>query len=70
VSTLDGDPCTHWWMIEPATGPQSEGVCKRCGELKLFDNSIATMIEGTFGSKGPGSRKKRPGWESQEFKME
>jgi len=28
----------HRWRIEEARGPQSRGVCKICGEEKLFKN--------------------------------
>jgi hypothetical protein len=30
----------HTWRIAIANGPSSEGVCKRCCEKRLFDNSI------------------------------
>lgn len=31
--------CTHHWVIEPANGPLSEGVCQRCGNERGFRNS-------------------------------
>jgi hypothetical protein len=31
--------CTHHWLIAPADGPTSEGVCCRCGERRMFKNS-------------------------------
>ena len=31
--------CTHWWIIEPASGPYSRGVCKLCQEQRQFKNS-------------------------------
>jgi len=31
--------CSHYWIIEPAHGPTSKGVCKYCGEEREFLNS-------------------------------
>jgi hypothetical protein len=30
--------CIHHWIIQPALGPTSKGVCKRCGAEKIFQN--------------------------------
>jgi len=30
--------CRHHWVIEPADGPLSEGVCQKCGGVKKFTN--------------------------------
>jgi|TARA_B100001146_G_scaffold173349_1_gene154358 hypothetical protein len=32
--------CQHYWVIQPATGPLSKGVCETCGESKEFQNYI------------------------------
>jgi hypothetical protein len=32
--------CIHHWLIEPAIGPISRGVCKYCGERKDFFNIL------------------------------
>ena len=32
--------CIHHWLIEPATGPISQGVCKYCGKRKNFFNIL------------------------------
>ena len=32
--------CRHYWIIEPAEGPVSQGVCQNCQEIKEFQNSI------------------------------
>ena len=32
--------CCHHWIIEPANGPISRGVCRNCHESKEFRNSI------------------------------
>ncbi len=33
-------PCRHHWVIEPANGPVSRGVCQVCEETREFKNSI------------------------------
>ena len=33
-------PCHHHWVIEPANGPMSRGVCRLCQEVREFENSI------------------------------
>ncbi len=35
--------CTHHWVIEPAQGPLSGGVCKKCGAHKEFHNSLSDL---------------------------
>ncbi len=30
----------HHFIIDPATGPRSEGKCLHCGESRVFQNSI------------------------------
>jgi hypothetical protein len=30
--------CPHHWVIQPALGPTSKGICKRCGAEKTFQN--------------------------------
>ena len=35
--------CCHHWIIEPANGPISRGVCRTCLEVREFKNSIAEM---------------------------
>ncbi len=40
------DPtCRHHWMIEPATGPLSQGVCQFCQETREFKNFIENTEE-------------------------
>ena len=34
--------CRHHWIIGPADGPVSVGVCKICSETREFKNSIDT----------------------------
>ncbi len=32
--------CTHHWQIAPAQGPTSRGKCRRCGEVRTFNNTL------------------------------
>jgi len=32
--------CAHYWVIEPANGPLSQGVCQVCLEVKQFKNFV------------------------------
>jgi hypothetical protein len=34
------DGCPHFWDIESANGPSSQGVCRRCGETRDFYNAF------------------------------
>ncbi len=34
------DKCHHYWIIESANGPTSRGICKLCGTVKEFLNSV------------------------------
>lgn len=41
--------CVHHWIIAPPLGPESEGICKICGERRMFQNSIEEgYSKGTF----------------------
>ena len=30
----------HHWIIEPVKSQSSEGVCRKCGEQKTFENYV------------------------------
>ena len=32
--------CCHHWIIQPAEGPVSDGVCKLCHATREFKNSL------------------------------
>lgn len=32
--------CAHHWVIQPAMGPSSQGVCQICGESRDFQNYV------------------------------
>ena len=38
--TEDSPRCMHYWVIQPATGPVSPGICQSCGEGREFKNYV------------------------------
>ncbi len=36
--------CKHHWIIEAPEKATSRGVCKLCGEVKMFDNIIEGLV--------------------------
>ncbi len=32
--------CRHHWVIEPANGRHSKGECRKCHEVRAFENSL------------------------------
>ena len=36
------DQCAHFWVIEAPHGPTSQGICKFCGRVQLFRNSVSS----------------------------
>ena len=38
--------CAHHWLIQPADGPTSDGVCRICGETREFKNYVETATWG------------------------
>jgi len=40
------DKCKHYWIIESANGTISKGICKYCGEVGVFYNSLQLPNEG------------------------
>ena len=40
-SVMTADPvCAHYWIIEPANGPVSQGQCQNCLEVRDFKNFV------------------------------
>lgn len=37
-------PHPHHWLIEEARGPTSAGVCRACGEVRTFRNSLDVVV--------------------------
>ena len=42
-------PCAHYWIIEPANGPVSQGPCQVCSEVRGFKNFIESWEPGSDG---------------------
>ena len=42
----ESEACCHHWSIQPATGPVSQGVCQRCGEVREFKNYVEAATWG------------------------
>ena len=40
------DDCRHHWVIQPATGPVSQGSCRTCGAVKEFKNYVESAAWG------------------------
>lgn len=38
----------HHWVISSARGPTSDGVCRYCGTVKKFQNTIEVQTENLF----------------------
>ena len=38
--------CQHHWVIQPAEGPFSNGVCQVCGETRDFKNYVESATWG------------------------
>ena len=38
--------CSHHWVIQPATGPLSQGICQSCGEVRDFKNYVEAATWG------------------------
>ena len=36
--------CKHYWVIETPEKATSKGVCKLCGEVKIFHNVIEEFV--------------------------
>ena len=44
--------CPHHWVIQPATGPVSPGICQTCGEVREFKNYIEASSWGDDRASG------------------
>ena len=56
VEEQAGPQCCHHWVIQPATGPVSSGVCQICGEVREFKNYVEAS---TWGDDKGASRTKK-----------
>ena len=48
--------CIHHWILDTPNGRLSEGICRECGESKMFPNLMPYMEEGS-GSHWSSSKK-------------
>ena len=37
---MEKEICVHHWIIEPIQGRYSIGQCKKCGEIREYDNRV------------------------------
>ncbi len=37
---MEKETCIHYWIIDPPYGPVSDGVCRKCGDVKQFQNYL------------------------------
>lgn len=40
VEVENPQECAHHWVIQPAMGPSSQGICQICGESRDFQNYV------------------------------
>ena len=40
IEVDEADQCRHHWVIQPATGPFSQGICQSCGAVRDFKNYV------------------------------
>ena len=53
VQKYKKEECTHHWIIEPASGGDSKGKCKKCKLVKEFSNSGWNDSHGSWGGSTP-----------------
>lgn len=53
----DTKECTHHWIIEPASGGDSQGKCKKCKIVRHFSNSGWEDGRGGWGRLSPEGKK-------------
>jgi hypothetical protein len=49
--------CCHHWLIESPGGPTSAGMCRDCGEIRDFKNSIQVTSWASAGSQASKNRR-------------
>ena len=58
--------CRHYWVIQPATGPVSQGLCQICGQAREFKNYVEASTWGEDRAAGRPKRGAVPIPESEE----
>ena len=46
TSAATAEVCCHHWVIQPADGPISNGLCRVCGESREFKNYVESATWG------------------------
>ena len=41
--SAQNNSCRHHWLIDMPSGPTSRGVCKFCGEERVFENFLQDL---------------------------
>ena len=59
--------CRHYWVIQPATGPVSQGLCQTCGQTREFKNYVEAS---TWGDDRAAGRPKRGAAPPEELEEE
>ena len=56
----EGPQCMHYWVIQPATGPVSPGICQTCGDARDFKNYVegASWGDSRLSSRSNGEESK------------
>lgn len=57
--------CRHHWVIQPATGPVSQGSCQVCGQTKEFKNYVEASTWGDDRGAGRPRRGHAPAPEAE-----
>ncbi len=45
IKEIKKETCVHHWVIEEAKAPTSKGECKKCHEVKEFNNYVESRSE-------------------------
>ena len=59
--------CRHYWVIQPVTGPVSQGLCQTCGQTRDFKNYVEAS---TWGDDRAAGRPKRGAAPPEELEEE
>ena len=59
--------CRHHWVIQPATGPVSQGMCQICGQAREFKNYVEASTWGDDRAAGRPKRAATPEPNAEEF---
>ena len=51
----DAPVCCHHWVIQPADGPVSNGLCQVCGETREFKNYVESATWGDSRTTAKGA---------------